>query len=48
MLKEFCSISKFDDDFVGLRIIDGYPHITFPRGFSLSTDEEELSRKKWM
>lgn len=44
MLKEFCSISKFDDDFVGLRIIDGYPHITFPRGFSLSTDEEELRK----
>ena len=44
MLKEICSISKFDDDFVGLRIIDGYPHITFPRGFSLSTDEEELRK----
>ena len=44
MLKEICSISKFDDDFVGLRVEGGRPKVTFPRGFCLSNDEEELRR----
>ena len=44
MLKEICSISKFDDDFVGLRVEGGRPKVTFPRGFCLSNDEEELRK----
>ena len=45
MLKDFCTVSKSEyDDFVGLKFIDGQPRITFPRGFRLSNDENQIRK----
>lgn len=45
MLSEFCSVSEAEqDDFVGLRIVDGLPHVTFPRGYALPENEKQLRR----
>lgn len=45
MLKDFCMVSKSEnDDFVGLKFIDGQPRITFPRGFRLSNDENQIRK----
>lgn len=45
MLNDFCTVSKSEyDDFVGLKFIDGQPRITFPRGFRLSNDENQIRK----
>ena len=45
MLREFCSVCNYaDDGFIGIRYQDGRPHVSFPRGYSLS-DEDEAVRK---
>lgn len=45
MLKDFCMVSKSEnDDFVGLKFIDGQPRINFPRGFRLSNDENQIRK----
>lgn len=45
MLKDFCMVSKSEyDDFVGLKFINGQPRITFPRGFRLSNDENQIRK----
>ncbi len=45
MLKDFCMVSKSEyDDFVGLKFIGGQPRITFPRGFRLSNDENQIRK----
>lgn len=44
MLWDICSVSEFDDDFVGLKFVGGNPRVFFPRGFQLSSDEKQLRR----
>ncbi len=42
MLRELCRIVSSDEDFVGLRFIDGHPEVVFPRGYNLATDDKEV------
>lgn len=42
MLRELCRIVANDDDFVGLRFVEGRPEVIFPRGFSLATNDKEV------
>lgn len=44
MLWDICSVSDYEDDFVGLKFTDGQPRVRFPRGFQLSNDEKQLRR----
>ena len=45
MLKECCSVCNFaDDGFVGLSFQDGVPHVSFPRGYTLSEDDESVRK----
>ncbi len=41
MLKDYCTVCDHaDDDFIGIKFIDGHPHISFPRGYSISKSDE--------
>lgn len=42
MLRDFCRIVSNDDDFVGLRFVDGRPEVIFPRGFRLATNDKDV------
>lgn len=45
MLKECCSVCNFaDDGFVGISFEDGLPHVSFPRGYRLSADDDGLRK----
>lgn len=45
MLKECCSVCNFSDDgFIGIQFQDGLPHVSFPRGYTLS-EEDDTVRK---
>ncbi len=45
MLRDFCTTTEYEnDDFVGLKFYNGIPKIVFPRGYNLSSDENQ-SRK---
>lgn len=45
MLKECCSVCNFaDDGFIGIQFQDGLPHVSFPRGYTLS-EEDDTVRK---
>lgn len=45
MLNGFCAVSISEyDDFVGLKFVDGKPKVTFPRGFSLSNDDNQTRK----
>lgn len=43
MLKDFCKVCNiFDEDFIGLRFVNGKPIVSFPRGFRLSDNDAVL------
>ena len=43
MLHEICRVSGYqDDDFIGLKFVDGKPQVTFPRGYRLGCTDAEL------
>lgn len=45
MLKEYCSVCNFaDDGFIGISFQDGMPHVSFPRGYTLSDDDESVRK----
>ena len=45
MLKDFCRVCNvFDDEFIGLRFIDGKPQVTFPRGYRQSEKDEDVRK----
>lgn len=45
MLKEYCSVCNFaDDGFIGVQFQDGLPHVSFPRGYNLS-ENDDIVRK---
>lgn len=45
MLKECCSVCNFaDDGFIGISFKDGLPHVSFPRGYRLSDDDERIRK----
>lgn len=45
MLREFCSVCNYaDDGFIGIRYRDGRPHVSFPRGYSLSNEDEAVRK----
>ncbi len=45
MLKECCSVCNFaDDGFIGIQFQDGLPHVSFPRGYTLSDDDDAVRK----
>ena len=45
MLKECCSVCNFaDDGFIGIHFKDGSPHVSFPRGYTISEDEDAIRK----
>lgn len=42
MLRDICRVVENDEDFVGLRFVDGHPEVLFPRGFALSYSDGEI------
>ena len=45
MLRECCSVCNFTDDgFVGIGFKDGLPHVSFPRGYTISDDDETVRK----
>lgn len=45
MLRECCSVCNFaDDGFIGISFKEGLPHVSFPRGYSLSEDDERIRK----
>ena len=45
MLKEWCSVCNFaDDGFIGISFRDGFPHVSFPRGYTLSEDDDDIRK----
>ena len=44
-LKEFCEVcNSFDDSFIGLRFVDGYPLVSFPRGYRKSEKDDDVRK----
>lgn len=45
MLKDYCSVCDYaDDSFIGIQFREGFPHVSFPRGFSLSEDDDSVRK----
>lgn len=45
MLREYCSVCNFaDDGFIGIGFREGVPHISFPRGYTLSENDDEVRK----
>ncbi len=45
MLKELCSVCNYSDDgFIGIQFQDGVPHVSFPRGYSLSENDDNIRK----
>ncbi len=45
MLKEYCSVCNFaDDGFIGVQFQDGLPHVSFPRGYNLSENDDAVRK----
>ena len=45
MLKDCCSVCNFaDDSFIGIQFQEGLPHVTFPRGYTLSDDNDAIRK----
>lgn len=45
MLKDYCrECSALDDEFVGLRFVDGKPIVTFPRGYRIGENDKEVRK----
>lgn len=45
MLKEYCAVCNFaDDGFIGVQFKDGLPHVSFPRGYNLSENDDAVRK----
>lgn len=46
MLKDFCRVCNIfdDEDFIGLRYVDGRPIVTFPRGYRKSESDTDVRK----
>lgn len=45
MLKEYCSVCNFaDDGFIGVQFQNGLPHVSFPRGYNLSENDDAVRK----
>ena len=45
MLKDCCSVCNFaDDGFIGIQFQDGLPQVSFPRGYTLSDDDDTVRK----
>lgn len=45
MLRDFCSVCVGENnEFVGMRFVDGSPVVTFPRGFRLANDDADIRK----
>lgn len=45
MLRDYCSVCNFvDDGFIGIQFQDGLPHVSFPRGYTLSEDDDSVRK----
>lgn len=45
MLKDCCSVCNFaDDGFIGIQFQDGLPHVSFPRGYTISDDDDAVRK----
>lgn len=45
MLRDCCSVCNFaDDGFIGIQFQDGLPHVSFPRGYTLSEDDDTVRK----
>ena len=45
MLKDYCSVCNYaDDGFVGIRFRDRQPHVFFPRGYTISEDDNAVRK----
>lgn len=45
MLRECCSVCNFaDDGFIGIQFQDGLPHVSFPRGYTISDDDDAVRK----
>ena len=45
MLKDCCSVCNFaDDGFIGIQFLDGLPHVSFPRGYTISDDDDAVRK----
>ena len=45
MLRDCCSVCNFaDDGFIGILFQDGLPHVSFPRGYTLSEDDDTVRK----
>lgn len=45
MLKDCCSVCNFaDDGFIGIQFQDGLPHVSFPRGYTISDDDDSVRK----
>ena len=45
MLRDCCSVCNVaGDGFIGIKFIDGFPHVSFPRGYVLSEDDDSVRK----
>ena len=45
MLRDCCSVCNFaDDGFIGIQFQDGLPHVSFPRGYTISNDDDAVRK----
>lgn len=45
MLRDCCSVCNFaDDGFIGIQFQDGLPHVSFPRGYTISDDDDAVRK----
>ncbi len=45
MLKHCCSVCNFaDDKLIGIQFQDGLPHVTFPRGYTISDNDDAIRK----
>ena len=45
MLKDCCSVCNFaDDGFIGIHFENGLPHVSFPRGYTISEDDDGIRK----
>ena len=45
MLRDYCSVCNFaDDGFIGIGFQNGMPHVSFPRGYTLSENDDDVRK----
>ena len=45
MLKDYCSVCNFaDDGFIGIQFQNGLPRVSFPRGYTVSDDDDAVRK----